>query len=208
MKNPINKKLLRFTWLALIVWTTPIHISLAQEPFTFVKQNTSNSHFLILGANEHAVCYFAKSADKIDKVWESKGWYSFPEELFLSANGELLVRSPVTVFGTDAKIKTEIVLQFLKNGVVFKSYAANEIYDVEKPMPRFLHSPEDVILRGGKIGIIIRRNLRAIFEDESTQNIFKGGKDADEFFLIETSQFQRIVFNLSDGSIIYKGTTQ
>lgn len=62
------------------------------------------------------------------KLWQTSGWYGWPEELFLSYDGKTLVRIRREVLGSeDPKLKDEVVLFFYRKGKLKKEYRVADL---------------------------------------------------------------------------------
>jgi hypothetical protein len=79
----------------------------------------------------HGVAYRLKGNGEFKKLWEVKGWYSFPHDLFLSLDGKSLVRVREDFMLPDGSFLPEDgcqdVLQVYRKGTLVVSYTTQDL---------------------------------------------------------------------------------
>jgi len=182
------------------------------EPFTYIVSADLSSCFFVMDRGEVGRCYCARSADYIELLWSTKGWYAFPEELILTPDGISLIRIPTIISGPNPS-KESVFLQFYNKGRGVRDYNLGDLKIDPRKLGKFFLTPERKIVVGGEHGATLATHgelAKILSEERNVEKIASRRKSEsgakNSFLLVETIDGQRFVFDPRSGDMLVRET--
>lgn len=180
------------------------------DGFSFVKSARDSKYFFVMDEAKTGACYKVKRLGDFQMIWNVTGWYSYPEELFLSSNGENLIRFLELTAGKDTKESGEkALIEIYVKGKLQKRYQVKELFDLSKHLVRYTSDPSLIYTK--RPGDGTRMLYANEFIDKLPENEFREilkNYPHTQLFLFESSQDERFVFDLKSGEIISRQKIQ
>ena len=189
---------------AFIVFLFPSELHAVRE--TYVKSAKESRFFFVMLKSSEGICYQVSDKGNISKIWKTQGWYSYPEELFFSNDGEKLVRS--LELAADKISDDAIIFNIINKGEIVKEITLSQIIDVKKVKIGQMGASKFAcyLMDSDKMGIYGASELIQLIGLPSHEPIFsKDLSGTREFFYLRNSEGIHIVFDLINYEIIYKG---
>jgi hypothetical protein len=217
MKSHVRKKIGNSIKIIGFIWVSQSMYGEDSHEQTFVLTGSSSRFFVVMDGKESvATCYRAEKPGIVKQVWETRGWYSYHRDLFLSRNGRSLVRV-LEIFAEKDPIEyaNQIAIEIYVDGNISNRYRVKDLVNLSAELP----DPPQIQDRGIKLlkknsecaGIITIQQFHSLgdmIRSEKWEPWFAPlarTHDAQfEFFWLGTSQDMLIVFDLNDGKILYK----
>ncbi|MEI6399459.1 MAG: hypothetical protein WCO71_11880 [Pseudomonadota bacterium] len=151
----------------------------------------------------HGICYSFDEAGKARIVWRVKGWYSFPEDLFLGKTGDMLAR--IVSYSDKRPQGDSPLLEFYLKGKLHRRILTKEIIKhPEKVVPSSFPGPQiyEFFWRGDYPKLVAYGDLMP----------YPGFRDSDEFnialdyyvLVFRTIENVWFAFDLKDGSLLQR----
>lgn len=160
------------------------------------------------GEMPRGVCYEVDDKGHLMPVWNVHGWYSRPGDLLLTDDGVGLVRIVPIFKRVLAKMETpleeEICLEFYRNGELVKKIPLRDVLDTSKDMQII---NKEYIIDNMQCRAEWPKLVTSVNEDvpaHEIPRITKHLKRDDVIFVLNTTQNDRLFFNVSTGELIYR----
>jgi hypothetical protein len=197
--------MIRFLLFALACMT-PVAGSSPRSPYRHVV--SLREFFVVIDPyhNPERVTAYQVTDDGFKQLWQSKGWFGYPDEIFLSPDGKSLVRVksvPNTLNGK--KIESQSVLFTYYEGKLVKEYKLSELV-------REMNSLRDLGSFGG-IGSLWMNEAEIVQSDQYDIDTDRKDEKPDEqtlhgynyfAFRLKTLEGTELFFGLLDGRRIEK----
>jgi hypothetical protein len=188
-----------------------VHVSGAQEgvPFTHIVTSPDSPRFFVMDQEDRGGCYEAKTAGQLQLLWKTEGWYGYPEDLFLTHNGSMLVHIPKALFAKE-ELPESVVIAFYFEGKLVRVYRVKDLIKSPESLKTFWLDHRrfwDILEGTPRRGVVGRYELGRWIAEEGMRKLPERPPDliAEQFFFVETIEKHQFVFNIDDGSIIYQG---
>jgi hypothetical protein len=184
----------------------------AQEgvPFTHIVTALDSPRFFVMSEDDQGACYGAKGAGQIDLLWKTQGWFGYPEDLFLTHNGKTLVYVPKPFALTKEPPEDMEVIRFYHEGKLQHTYRVRDL--IKKPQDVSAFSLNwtrywYILEFKPRRGLVGKEQLWTWLSTEGIRSLPERPPDliAEQFFFVETSENEQLVFSVDDGKIIYRG---
>ena len=176
------------------------------ECFFLMRSTFRDKTFLGIGT-----CYQIKEDGSFDKLWQIEGDYSFEGRIFLGGEGKILIRIREAFQPqpdpANSALAQQPILEFYNEGKLFKKLSVQEVVDPSKLLNNSfrIFSTHEIFnyddATTPKMGRLPYFNF---FNDDDKEAIRKKATDETEIFCIKTVQSEILVFNVIDGSLIYR----
>lgn len=207
----------------MVLSKTSLLASSPASPRSFVVPSyTGEAFFLMVPKYDNKILsgtgtsYHIEEDGKLSKIWQVSGWYVFPNptQIFLGSNGHNLVRllnigddPPLNLPSNDKTyLSQSTVLEFYEKGTILKKYLIGELVDVKKLVPQtssraiyeFVDFRKPVAPQLGLAYYFTEIDFSERIE------IQKKATPETEFFALHTTQSEFLIFNITDGSLVYR----
>lgn len=178
--------------------------SFGAQYFLVVNPVVIDGKFLGVGK-----CYEIKDDGNFEKIWQIEGDYSFSNNLFLSREGNILIKI-VDVYPTKDKadLEKKSALEFYEKGKLVKRVNVADIVDPAKleissfpsdlPTYEIIKFDEPIVPKIGTLSYF------DYFDENDRDQINKKSKNGAQIFCIKTTQSEVLAFEVADGSLIYR----
>lgn len=211
-KTLMKSLLRRIVLLSVGIMGVTLLAATGQEgvPFTHIVTALDSPRFFVMSEDDQGACYEAKGAGQIDLLWKTQGWFGYPEDLFLTHNGKTLVYVPKPFALTEKPPEDMEVIRFYHEGKLQRTYRVRDL--IKKPQDvsafsvswtRYWHILEFKPRRG----LVGKEQLWVWLSAEGVRSLPERPPHliAEQFFFVETSENEQIVFSIDDGKIIFRG---
>lgn len=154
-------------------------------------------------------CYKIKDDGNFEKIWQIEGDYSFSNNLFLSREGNILIKI-VDVYPTKDKADLEkrSALEFYEKGKLVKRVNIGDVVDPAKleasPFPSDLPTYQIIKFDEPIVPKIETLSYFDYFDENDRDQINKKSENGTQIFCFKTAQSEVLVFKVDDGSLIYR----